>query len=316
MLPEEFTEGLWAEALASVEGEPKPEAPASDPPADPPEPQPEPVEAPVEEAPAPIEEASPESPAPVEPDLKAQIAALEAKLAQYEASRVTREELTDAAKAAIQAAQPAPILEPTPEERQDLAAIEEFVKEYPDTARAVQALIKAAVRDVVAPLNKRMDDSIQQVSQAVQPALTTAAQVALQQRQAAIKAAHPDFEEVASPVVEWAKNQPPELRNSYLRILFESGDVDSINGVISQFKATRPVQTPPAPSASTSNSSSAPASNSSLASPTSIEKKATVRDVLKTMESVSSRPSPANSADVDPDDFATLMPMALDWASK
>lgn len=279
--PEDDFSSFFSAALTG-EPEPSPEESIPEVPAEPlPELEPEPV---------------PEETTPVEPVLQEPAPVV---TAAHDPSEALRAELAQL-KAEIERlrAQPAPV-EPTPTPVDpDAEMLAEFADEWPGHHKAVQAMIRQAVAEAVGGLAQQLKPTVQSVQK-----------TELAKLHDEIRGLEPEFDTLASPVAEWVKGIPDSmagLRQGMIDALWPTNRPANAQEIAQVFKLYRAWNPGAAP---------APAAVAPMpaATPTPQQPKparSNVRDILKTMAPVSSRPvNPA--AEPDEDDFGSNFAQAL-----
>lgn len=277
--PEDDFSSFFSAALTG-DPEPSPE-PTPEPPA---EPIAELEPKPVPEEPT-LEEPAPEEPAPVVAAVPDPSEALRAELAQLKAEI---ERLRT---------QPTPVEPaPTPVDP-DAEVLAEFADEWPGHHKAVQAMIRQAVADAVGGLAQQLKPTVQSVQR-----------TELTKLHDEIRTLEPDFDKLATPVAEWVKGIPDSmagLRQGMIDALWPTNRPASAQEIAQVFKMYRAWNPGAAPVTQTTPEPAA--------TPTPQQPKPTrsnVRDILKTMAPVSSRPV-APAADPDEDDFGSNFAQAL-----
>lgn len=268
---------------AALTGEPEvspetPEVPAPDPEPvieDPLTPEPEPV---VEE-PVPVVEPVAATPDPSEA-LREELALLRAEVER------------------LRTTPPAPVEEPVQQVDPDAAIIAEFADQWPDNHKAVQAMIRQAVSEAVGGLVQQLKPTVQTVQE-----------TQLAKLHNEIRQLEPEFDSLAKPVAEWVESIPDSmagLRQGFRDALWPRGrpaNAQEIANVFKMYRAWNPGATP-APVVS------APAPTPSAPIEKPRQTRSNVRDILKTMAPVSSRPV-APAAGPDEDDFGSNFAEAL-----
>ena len=204
-----------APAAAAPEPTPAPAAAA-------PEPTPAPAAAAPEPTPAPIAAAPAPAPvAPVEtPEAKAAREAFEASIAPYAPSD------------------------------DETKAMEQFKKEFPNEAMAIDARLKSVDRDINARIHKAVQQLFQHVEGRLVPVEETVTKSALERHVDALHTAHADYDAVIAKVPAWIDTLP-----SYAQVgakaVFEHGTTQEVIALVADYKkasGTAPASAPtPAP---------------------------------------------------------------------
>ena len=207
-------------------------------------PDPEPVE-PVEPA-KPAEPvapaAEPAAPAPVEPAAPVPAAAAPAPAKPAEPAPAPVE--TDEQKAAREAFEAT--LTPYEPTEEEVAALAQFEKDFPNEAKAIKAQLKRADTVTTARVNAAMKSVLQYVDQRVKPVETRTAEATFDRHMAAIRSAHPDYDTTIVAVPAWIEKQPALIKAAY-KTAYEEGSVQDVIDLVAAYKAS--VTPAPAPAA-------------------------------------------------------------------
>lgn len=191
-------------------------------------------------------------------DVNAQIVALQEQIAR----------LTEAAKAPPAVTPPAedkPVQIYTPEEQTELQALQ---KEWPDLARMVALMTRQVQHDT-------LTYAFKEVERVLTPLQTSVGTLTLSDHEAAIYAAHEDYDQVYQPVMEWIEKQPSFLKAAYQNVVAK-GTAQDVCDMVTRFKTeTKWV----APKAATPPAAAAPAAPA--AAPAANQKPAELSDAAK-----------------------------------
>lgn len=135
--------------------------------------------------------------------------------------------------------------EPTVEEK---AALEVLKKEWPDQHAAIEARLKSSAHDVQRQVHAAVQEALKQVGAVVNPLAASVAANDAERHEAAIRAAHPDVDEVVPLVGEWIKKQPAYLQAAYQKV-YDDGSTREVNDLFTRFKTETAYKAKPAPAA-------------------------------------------------------------------
>lgn len=195
---------------------------------------------PVEAAPAaddkPVEAAKPAEPAKVVEEPKPVEAAkpVEPSAAEVAAAAADKEQ-KDAALAAAAAA-----LNPTEEEKALLATLE---ADWPDTHKALMARERMLTAKFEKMLDERLATMGVSLDERLNPITATAAEIARERFDTAVKAEHPDAFTILPEVEAWVAKQPSFLQAGYNQVL-DAGTVKDVVALMSLFKEATGKVTP------------------------------------------------------------------------
>lgn len=228
------------------------------------------VDAPVEDVPADVPPADSDVPAPAA-DAPAPAAPAEPAAPvldpKYLAQAIAE------ANEQIQASKTPPAPVETPKEaeftdflsEQDKTALEVFKSEWSEVAAPVTALINAHVKAALANQEKQI---LSRVERDLAPIQQITAQSQVADHMATIKAAHPDFQEVAAALPAWIEKQPA-LFQPALRQAYEKGTTAQVVELLSTYKqaigSTGAAPAQPASSAAQVTPQPAPVNKAALA---------------------------------------------------
>jgi len=122
--------------------------------------------------------------------------------------------------------------EPTAE---DKAALDLLKKEWPEQYAAIEARLKSSAHDVQRQVHTAVQEALKQVGAVVNPLAASVAADAAERHEAAIRAAHPDADEVVPLVGEWIKTQPMYLQTAYQKV-YDDGSTKEVNDLFTRFK--------------------------------------------------------------------------------
>ena len=122
--------------------------------------------------------------------------------------------------------------EPTSEEK---AALDVLKKEWPEQHAAIEARLKSSAHDVQRQVHAAVQEALKQVGAVVNPLAASVAADAAERHEAAIRAAHPDADEVVPLVGEWIKKQPSYLQAAYQKV-YDDGSTKEVNDLFTRFK--------------------------------------------------------------------------------
>jgi len=122
--------------------------------------------------------------------------------------------------------------EPTTEEK---TALEVLKKEWPEQHAAIEARLKSSAHDVQRQVHAAVQEALKQVGAVVNPLAAGFAADAAERHEAAIRAAHPDADEVVPLVGEWIKKQPAYLQVAYQKV-YDDGSTKEVNDLFTRFK--------------------------------------------------------------------------------
>jgi hypothetical protein len=208
-----------AAAAAAAESAAEPTAAAAVPAAEPAatEPMPAPTAEPAT-APAPVASAPAPAPELAEtPEAKAEREAFEASIAPYMPSE------------------------------DEARAMEQFKKDFPNEAVAIEARLKSVDREINARIHRAVQNLFQHVEGRLTPVEQTVTQSALEQHVSALHAAHADYDAVIGKVPAWIDTLPSYAQVG-ARAVFERGTTQEVINLVSDYK--KATQAPaPAPTA-------------------------------------------------------------------
>jgi hypothetical protein len=227
------------EPVAPVETPPTSDEPPVAPPVETPPPAPvvpPPAPAVTPEPAAPPAPATPPPPAPpVEsPQAKAEREAFEASIAPYT---------------------------PTAEET---AAMEQFKKDFPNEAVAIEARLKSVDRDLNARIHKAVQNMLTHVDGRLDPVEATVTETALERHATAIHTAHPDYDVVIAKVPDWIKTLPAYARTG-AQAVYDRGTTQEVIELVASYKQAAGVVAPAAPAPVAKPAKPAPAGADDLA---------------------------------------------------
>lgn len=136
-------------------------------------------------------------------------------------------------------AQPQPQAPGSQFTQEETGVIDNYVKEFPDIAKAEALIRREEYRNVVAYIFAEIG---RELSPVVQTIRTLSERTHLGDLQTAV----PDYPVVRDKVIEWAGKQPAYLKAAYDRVI-TSGTKDEVADLIGRYKAENP--TPAAPAA-------------------------------------------------------------------
>lgn len=228
-------------------------------------------------------------PAAAAPDYAAQIAALQAELAE------------------VRKAQPAPAATPTEQPKpvyntDEQAVVDSYIKEWPDVAKG-EALLRRAeyghlVNHIFEQLRPRLE-ALEAVSS------TTSTRTQYQDLVSLV----PDYDQVRDATLAWIETQPEYLKNAYQQVA-NQGSAKDVADLITRFKketnyaapAAAPAPTPAPAAAAAPAATPAPAGG--LASPAAAAAVASLKPVRTTRSDPVSQPDP-NDFDAAFKEFAS-----------
>ena len=188
--------------------------------------------------------------AKVKADADARIA-VEAKVRADAEAKVAAEakaKLAADAKVAIEADRKAKAealskpYEPTAEETAALAVLK---KEWPEQHAAIEARLKSSAHDVQRQVHAAVQEALKQVGAVVNPLAASVAANDAERHETAIRAAHPDADEVVPLVGEWIKKQPAYLQAAYQKV-YDDGSTKEVNDLFTRFKTETGYKVKPA----------------------------------------------------------------------
>lgn len=154
---------------------------------------------------------------------------------------------TPEAKAAREAFE-ASIAPYTPSE-DEARAMEQFKKDFPNEAVAIEARLKSVDREINARIHKAVQNLFQHVEGRLTPVEQTVTQSALEQHISALHAAHSDYDAVIGKVPAWIDTLPAYAQIG-ARTVFERGTTQEVIALVSDYKkATQPPAPVAAPAA-------------------------------------------------------------------
>ncbi len=122
--------------------------------------------------------------------------------------------------------------EPTAEEK---AALAKFKEDFPESATAVEALLKSVDRAANARVYQTAQAMLAHFNNRLAPVETSAAELAMQAHFDAIHKAHADYDAVIDKVPDWIKTQSALLQPT-LQKAFDEGDTQSVIDLVSMYK--------------------------------------------------------------------------------
>lgn len=151
-------------------------------------------------------------------------------------------EETPEAKAAREAAEAAlKPYEPTPEEAQ---ALEQFKKDFPNEYAAVEARLKSVDRDINARVHAAVKGLVDTMTPRLAAVETTAVNAEAERHFAALRTAHPDYDQVIEKVPAWIKTQPAYLQPA-MQAVYDQGTTQDVAQLVADFKKASGVVTDP-----------------------------------------------------------------------
>ncbi|MHB8388050.1 MAG: hypothetical protein ACYDBH_00550 [Acidobacteriaceae bacterium] len=134
-------------------------------------------------------------------------------------------------------------------------ALEQFKKDFPNEALAVEARMKAIDREINARVYAAAQGLLQQVYSDFGPIAEGVTIDAQERHFAALHAAVPDYDAVITKIPSWIDTQPEYLR-APMRQVYEGGTTQDVLALVKSYKAATSISTPtpgaptPAPTAS------------------------------------------------------------------
>ncbi len=183
---------------------------------------------------APTESATPAAPAaPTEPATPAAPAA------------PTEPAETPEAKAAREAFEAS--ITPYAPTADEVAALEQFKKDFPNEALAVEARLKSVDRDINARVYQAVQNLLQHMDGRLAPVEKTVTDTAVEAHVAALHAAHADYDAVIAKVPDWIKTLP-SYAQAGAQAVYDRGTTQDVIALVNDFKKATGVATPtPAP---------------------------------------------------------------------
>jgi hypothetical protein len=132
--------------------------------------------------------------------------------------------------------------EPTAEETAALAVLK---KEWPEQHAAIEARLKSSAHDVQRQVHAAVQEALKQVGAVVTPLAASVAANDAERHETAIRAAHPDADEVVPLVGEWIKKQPAYLQAAYQKV-YDDGSTKEVNDLFTRFKTETGYKVKPA----------------------------------------------------------------------
>lgn len=170
----------------------------------------------VEEKPAPVATPAPALVAPVEtPEAKAAREAIEASIAPYA---------------------------PTEDE---VKALEQFKKDFPNESVAVEARLKSVDRDINARVYKAVQEVLQTMNGRLTPVEQTVTTSAIEAHWSALHAAHSDYDTVITKVPDWIKTLPSYAQPG-AQAVFDQGTTQDVIALVNDYKKSVGIVTTPA----------------------------------------------------------------------
>lgn len=128
-------------------------------------------------------------------------------------------------------------LAPYQPSEEEAKALENFKKEWPEQAAALEARLKAADQDT----KKKIHAAVAAALKEVAPRVAAVEEIALKQAQeahlTAIRKAHTDFDTLVDKIPDWIKTQPTMLQPT-LQKAYEEGDTQSVIDLFTLYKAS------------------------------------------------------------------------------
>lgn len=138
---------------------------------------------------------------------------------------------------------PEPALTP-----EDKAALEQFAKDWPDHAAALEKREKFLQAVLEARFTKATMAVVQKLYEDFAPFAESAATMSRKTFRDYVLEKHKDFDEVKPKLASWIEAQPPYLRDAYQRV-YNDGTAEEVADLTQRFKDATGVkpQTPPTP---------------------------------------------------------------------
>lgn len=132
--------------------------------------------------------------------------------------------------------EPEPAPAPAPEKKEEKpfftaeeqGIIDEFVKDWPEAARAQELIRRREYHQVVTHV-------FDEVAKALAPIMSYVESLQGTEHEKTIYQAHPDFDEHVGACEKWVDTQPKYLRDTYKRVMLE-GTADEVNDLMTRFK--------------------------------------------------------------------------------
>lgn len=229
----------------------------------------------------------------IEPLTEAEKAAVatETKVIAPEAAKTTDDDLLKRFAKIVQEAQP-PVKQPetqktveTPPQpvmnMEDVQFLQTFEKEYPDMARAMLVVQRAATTQMLTHVMGELNKALTARDEILQ-------ELGVRQQESDLVSAVPDYQDIHAKVVEWVKTQPRWLQPSYQHVI-ESGTAEEVIDLIGQWRASSGTVAPAKAATETSNKD--------------IELSTAAKKAAAALAPVTSKRTVVPASATDPDDF-------------
>lgn len=157
-----------------------------------------------------------------------------------------------------QAPAPAPAAEPPAEEprpiysAEEIAELQDLQKEWPEVARLVKLLARQQQHDTLTYAFSEME-------RVLTPLQSSVGTLSTNDHMGAIYEAHPDYDQVYQPVMDWIGQQPTFLQSAYQNVV-KQGTAQDVVDMIARFKSETKWQAPQQAAGGSQPTQPAPAS--------------------------------------------------------
>jgi hypothetical protein len=129
----------------------------------------------------------------------------------------------------------------------EAAALEQFKREFPSEATAVEARLKSIDREINARVYKAVQKLAEQMEARMAPVESTVATSAIEAHIAALHAAHADYDAVIAKVPAWIKTLPTYAQAG-AQAVYDRGTTQDVIALVNDYKRSAGVAAPtPAP---------------------------------------------------------------------
>lgn len=179
-------------------------------------------------------------------------------------------------------------LQPYEFNEEEKKAHEQFKKDFPTEALAVEARFKQVERIISQRVYNGMQAVLQLINKDVVPFVKQGEEQALAAHLEAVHKAHPDYDEVVDLIPAWIKQQPAYLQAA-LQQAYDEGDTASVIDLTAQFKSStgRAKSATPTPPAHAAPAKPGP----------------TEAEIAAGMTVAAKRSTPTAKGSVDPNDY-------------